>query len=540
MEFNLENIKNLLLYRYPYFGTVIADMEYVIDYNHNITNSTLIDGKVIYISKDYMDNLSESQQIFVLAHEVCHIALNHIERSKNKDAEIWQIATDAVINAHLRADGLTPVDETIFIKNAELFDAEELYEKIYNNKKTILPKIRLSLFKKKKKKNQALGSTNKKSVLGSKNKTNDDNSFDLGHSSHSKWDNKTKQNTPNENTNQSNNNQQKGKEQQNIKNNDNIKNKNSDNTKNNDNKNNIDTKNNPNYNSQNNNNNNINRNSDKEDIKNKSQQQNNTDNDSNALNTDKKNNENNENNTSNKSQNSNQNNQQKISEKDVFNKNNQEKSKLANQAMQQMQSYAAGAMEAIEQEIKDVGNDKKPVLNWKRVLIRNLDLEDEKWGYKYSSKYNNYRTRIEDVEYDENAETEIILDTSGSVNIELLKSFLRQVKLILKDSTVKIGTFSSEFHGWQQIKKISDIDNLKLNVGGNTNFDSASKAFSKRREVNKICFTDGVDKGNANIENKRKDIVWISFINPNFKPDNGKVIYVTKESILDGETVHEY
>ena len=121
--------------------------------------------------------------------------------------------------------------------------------------------------------------------------------------------------------------------------------------------------------------------------------------------------------------------------------------------------------------------------------------------------------------------------TSGSVSVDLLKNFLRQVKRIIKDSKIKVGTFSDDFHGFQEVKKESDIDKLTLRVGGWTNFDAASRAFSKRKDVNKICFTDGEDGGDAQIKEKRKDIVWICFENPNFKPDYGKVIYVPKNLI---------
>ena len=70
------------------------------------------------------------------------------------------------------------------------------------------------------------------------------------------------------------------------------------------------------------------------------------------------------------------------------------------------------------------------------------------------------------------AETEIILDTSGSVSVQLLKEFLRQVKSILKNSTIRVGTFSNSFHGFVEIKKETDIDNLILDVGGGTNFNA--------------------------------------------------------------------
>ncbi|MDD4815960.1 MAG: VWA domain-containing protein [Clostridia bacterium] len=217
----------------------------------------------------------------------------------------------------------------------------------------------------------------------------------------------------------------------------------------------------------------------------------------------------------------------KISEKQTFENNEKAKIKRAEEIMSKLNSTRRGmGGESQEVVIGNVGKAGKAVVNWKKVLIRNLEIEDEHWGHKFSDKSNGYAARIEDIEYDEKAETEIILDTSGSVSVDLLKSFLRQVKTALKNSTIKVGTFSNDFHGWTEIKRESDIDNLKIRVGGGTNFDSASKAFTKRKDVNKICFTDGEDCGDAGIKDKRKGILWISFENSHFKPDNGKVIFV--------------
>ena len=53
-------------------------------------------SKILVIDK--IDTITKEEQTFVFAHEVCHIAFNHILRSEGKDEDIWNIATDAVIN----------------------------------------------------------------------------------------------------------------------------------------------------------------------------------------------------------------------------------------------------------------------------------------------------------------------------------------------------------------------------------------------------------------------------------------------------------
>lgn len=98
MVFDIESIKRKMLVKYPFFGSVVAN----VDYKSNINIPTAgTDGKVIHYNSDLLSNLSVEEQTFIFAHEVCYIAFNHILRSERKDPAVWNTATDAVINAFL-------------------------------------------------------------------------------------------------------------------------------------------------------------------------------------------------------------------------------------------------------------------------------------------------------------------------------------------------------------------------------------------------------------------------------------------------------
>ena len=56
-------------------------------------------------------------------------------------------------------------------------------------------------------------------------------------------------------------------------------------------------------------------------------------------------------------------------------------------------------------------------------------------------------------------ETEIVLDTSGSINEILLKNFLRECKNILQHTKLKVGCFDTEFYGFHEIRTEEDIEN---------------------------------------------------------------------------------
>ena len=65
-------------------------------------------------------------------------------------------------------------------------------------------------------------------------------------------------------------------------------------------------------------------------------------------------------------------------------------------------------------------------------------------------------------------ETEIVLDTSGSINEVFLKNFLRECKNILQHTKLKVGCFDTEFYGFHEIRTEEDIEKMRLEGGGGT------------------------------------------------------------------------
>ena len=123
-------------------------------------------------------------------------------------------------------------------------------------------------------------------------------------------------------------------------------------------------------------------------------------------------------------------------------------------------------------------------------------------------------------------ETEIVLDTSGSINEILLKNFLRECKNILQHSRLKVGCFDTEFYGFHEIRTEEDIENMRFEGGGGTDFDVAVGAFSRRVE-NKIIFTDG----DAYMPEMPLDAIWIVFGGIEINPKGGKVIQIDDEQL---------
>lgn len=77
----LETIIRRLLIKYPLFGSVVANTNFLPD---QTIKTAATDGKTIYYNPNFMNPLTDAEQTFVFAHEVCHIAFNHIFRLEKK------------------------------------------------------------------------------------------------------------------------------------------------------------------------------------------------------------------------------------------------------------------------------------------------------------------------------------------------------------------------------------------------------------------------------------------------------------------------
>ena len=134
----IEDIKKLIIARYPRFASQIANTEF--KYNSNLPYHTAgTDGKTIYIDPGYFAGLDLDNRIFLVAHELMHIKFEHKFRLKNRDgnmrdSHVWNIATDAIINANLERDGFVIPNGSINIKGALKYNSEELYDLLYQEK----------------------------------------------------------------------------------------------------------------------------------------------------------------------------------------------------------------------------------------------------------------------------------------------------------------------------------------------------------------------------------------------------------------------
>jgi len=121
-----------MLVKYQRFGSVVANLSFV---ENKDIETVCTDGETVEYNPFFLEQLTSKEQVFILAHEVSHVVFKHIERCENRDLEVWNLATDAVINANLQQDGLTmPKIGGVDIPDAINYDAEQIYDKLLEMK----------------------------------------------------------------------------------------------------------------------------------------------------------------------------------------------------------------------------------------------------------------------------------------------------------------------------------------------------------------------------------------------------------------------
>ncbi|MBO5138229.1 MAG: hypothetical protein J6B89_01145 [Bacilli bacterium] len=180
-------------------------------------------------------------------------------------------------------------------------------------------------------------------------------------------------------------------------------------------------------------------------------------------------------------------------------------------------------------------------IDWKKILKREIETSETVWTQRRSIAENNYAYRLEENDEENEAETEIMIDVSGSVDLSMVKAFLRMLKSALELTKLKVGCFNEKFWGITEIKSLNDIDNFTIpkeargQSSWTEDWDLAVRSFtkSKDKKINKIVFTDGYPApGTMPKEDLRHEkVLWLVYGNDDFKPCCGKVIHITEEEL---------
>ncbi len=380
MIYDMAALKRKVLSMYPFFGSIAADVEcWETDEIETIKSK----GADIFYNPRYIAGLSDNDQMFLLSHELCHIALDHASRGKGKDPVIWHTAADAVINQMLKRDGLSIIRGGVDYPEAIDYDTEQYYEILLREKLEI----------------ELLGGQ----LEGEENPAGSEGGGD--------------QDAPEKD--------------------------------------------------------------DDDDQNSETDQQ--------LIQGDEK-------------------------KRDEDDPDDEE------DLVEGVKSAAGNAVRRDTRAVSEIGTA-PPMIDW-RILLRDTVNRGLDWSYANAVIEDDgiVRPVLEEIAV---PETEIVLDTSWSVDEALLRSFLRECKNILQFSRLKVGCFDTEFYGFQDIRTENDIEEMVFEGGGGTDFNTAVNAFTLRVD-NRIILTDGEGPEPDNY----LDAIWVTYGDNVIEPAGGTVIHI--------------
>ncbi len=378
---NINDIVSRTLIYFPIFKIFVNNITFLEDKS---ISTACTNGSKIYYNSTFLASLSKDEQVFIIAHELMHITLKHLLRRNDRNMEVWNYATDAVINQILRKNGLPLITGVIDCPDAFSYSAEEYYEMVIQR-----PDCEELIKKYREEEHQKVFATHDRWGEG----TDDEIIDDIPDIDEKKFD--------------------------------------------------------------------------------------------------------------------------EVNKRIVHDEN------------KDFRDFMEGSidMPSITSTIEQVG-ESSPVIDWKTFLnIKKRKIISADYNL-HRGEFNEEGIYAYPQEIIRSCEVEILIDTSGSVDDELVMAFLRECKNIFKDFPISIGCFDTKFYGFQRIKKLEDLETFQIEGRGGTNFNVAINAFNKKSAV-KIIFTDGM----ALMPDKEMDVIWVVYSDYKINPKGGRVFNVDPKSL---------
>ena len=126
-----------VLTRSGFFGLLLMHMRFTLDES---MPTAATDGERILFGPKFLDSISDNELVFIMMHEIMHVALRHTSRTGRRNDLLFNIACDIVVNSNiLQAAGMDPKSITLAEYGESMhltpkgdegfkYTAEEVYE----------------------------------------------------------------------------------------------------------------------------------------------------------------------------------------------------------------------------------------------------------------------------------------------------------------------------------------------------------------------------------------------------------------------------
>lgn len=99
----LAKAKTSLILEHPFVGTIALNMPFILD---DSVSTAATNGKWVKFNPGFIDDKTDEQLKFLVAHECFHPMFEHNYRRQGRNPGKWNRACDYVINHHLVAEGI--------------------------------------------------------------------------------------------------------------------------------------------------------------------------------------------------------------------------------------------------------------------------------------------------------------------------------------------------------------------------------------------------------------------------------------------------
>jgi len=123
-----------MLLKHPFWGNLATRMK-LVEVNDWLSTAAT-DGRHFYYNKAFIDSLDDDELVFLFGHEVGHCVYNHMGRRGEREAQVWNMAGDYLINDMLITNNVgRKITKVPILHDTKYRDmtAEEVYDSLMQN-----------------------------------------------------------------------------------------------------------------------------------------------------------------------------------------------------------------------------------------------------------------------------------------------------------------------------------------------------------------------------------------------------------------------
>lgn len=120
-----------LMLLHPFLSSCVTRLPLIEVPRDSWCTTAATDGYFIYWNPVFFESLAEDEVMGVLAHELLHVVLAHLERRGMREERTWNVAVDHAVNLYLLQQGMKLPENRLADRRFSDMTAEEIYSRLH-------------------------------------------------------------------------------------------------------------------------------------------------------------------------------------------------------------------------------------------------------------------------------------------------------------------------------------------------------------------------------------------------------------------------